>query len=258
MSEEVITSLETGVFHIAIHRPERRNALNAAVFQGLRGALCTAAADPAIRVVTLTGAGNQVFCAGVDLKSALGTPESGNAFQPADYRNLLQDILDCPIPTVALARGHVIAGGMGILLACDLALACDDVHFSTPEIHVGMYPMMVLSLLYRHVGRKRAAEVLLLGERFSASNALDFGIINRAFPRERFEPEAIKIVRNLAEKSSAILRLGKEAAAQVAGRGLHEDLEYLESALSRVMACADSKEGLRAFLEKRKPEWGHE
>ena len=255
MTDEVLSLLEAGVLHITIQRPDQRNALNAEVFRGLRGALHVAAADPAVRVITLSGAGDRVFCAGADLKSALNAPEGGTAFRPADYRALIQDILDCPKPTVALARGHVMAGGIGILLACDLALACDDIHFSTPEIHVGMYPMMVLSLLYRHVGRKRAAEMILLGERIPASTALDFGIINRAVPRDRFESEAGRIVRDLAGKSSAILRLGKEAVARVAGRGLQEDLEYLESALARVMACADSREGLKAFLEKRKPRW---
>ena len=258
MPDEVLLLLQAGVLDITINRPDRANALDAGVLRGLREALHAAAGDPAVRVVTLSGVGDRVFCAGADLKSALGSREGGLAFQPADYRALIQEILDCPKPTVALARGHVMAGGIGILLACDLALACDDIHFSTPEIHVGMYPMMVLSLLYRHVGRKRAAEMLLLGDRIPASTARDFGIINRAVPRDRFEAEAGRTVRGLAEKSSAILRLGKEAAARVAGRGLQEDLEYLESALSRVMACSDSKEGLTAFLEKRKPHWKDE
>jgi enoyl-CoA hydratase/carnithine racemase len=144
---------------------------------------------------------------------------------------------------------------MGILLACDLALACEDVHFSTPEINVGMFPMMVLALLIRHAGRKRATEMLFLGEQIRADLALEYGIVNQVFPRDRFGSCSSEYLRKLAEKSSSILKLGKEAIAQVRDATLPGELEYLESALARVMSSEDSREGIRAFLEKRKPEW---
>jgi enoyl-CoA hydratase/carnithine racemase len=211
-----------------------------------------------IRVITLTGAGKKVFCAGADLKSTLSDPAAEEAFDPGDYRKLLVNILQCPKPTVALARGHVMAGGLGIFLACDLSLACDDIHFSTPEIHVGMFPMMVLALLFRHVGRKKAAEMLFLGERISAPAAMEFGIVNHTYPRAQFDREAGRFCRKLAEKSARVLRLGKEAMGLVGDRAVAEDLDYLESALARVMVCADSGEGVRAFLEKRRPEWQDE
>lgn len=258
MADEVHTSVDSGILALTINRPGQRNALNHAVFQGLCEALRNAAENRAVRVVTLTGAGDKVFCAGVDLKSAIGEEAGGAAFSPSDYQKLLLEILHCPKPTVALARGHVAAGGLGILLACDLALACDDVHFSTPEILVGMFPMMLLALLYRHVGRKKATEMLFLGERMPAAAAMESGIVNHVYPRDRFETEASRFVRNLSEKSSSILRLGKEAILHVEGRALREDLAYLESALARVMSCADSKEGMRAFTEKRKPQWKDE
>jgi enoyl-CoA hydratase/carnithine racemase len=249
---EVLTSLQQGVARIVINRPHQRNALNSAVLLGLRRALRDASDRSDVRVITLTGEGDQVFCAGADLKASLA---EGDHFVPSDFRQLLLDIHRCPKPTVALARGHVMAGGLGLFLACDLSLACDDVHFSTPEIHVGMFPMMVLALLYRVAGRRKATEMIFLGERMSAAVARDCGIVNQVFPRETFDSAADAFVRRLAEKSGAILRLGKEAIGAVEDLPLPGALEYLESALARLMKTDDSREGIRAFLEKRKPRW---
>lgn len=148
-----------------------------------------------------------------------------------------------------------MAGGLGIFLACDLALACDDIQLSTPEIHVGMFPMMVLALLARHVGPKKAAELAFVGESIAASSALAYGMLNRIYPRVEFDDAAEEFVAKVAAKSAAILRLGKEAMQRVADQPLPEALEYLQTALARVMATEDSKEGLRAFLEKRPPRW---
>jgi enoyl-CoA hydratase len=258
MTDEVRSFLKSGILTLTIHRPDQRNALNQAVLSGLMQALREAAGNREVRVVTLTGAGDKVFCAGADLKSSLLEATGVDAFRKSDYRELLMEILQCPKPTVALARGHVMAGGLGLLLACDLALACDDIHFSTPEIQVGMFPMMVLALLYRHVGRKKAAEMLFLGERIPATDAVEFGLVNHVYARAQFDGETGRFVRLLAEKSASILRLGKQAIRQVEDRTLREDLEHLETALGKVMTCADSKEGMRAFAEKRKPQWRDE
>ncbi len=255
MTAEVISTLESGILSVTVNRPERRNALNATVLKELGNVLRRTATDRAVRVVTFTGAGDKVFCAGADLKSTLAGETDPEAFTAADYHSLLLQILNCTKPTVALARGHVLAGGLGILAACDFALACDDVHFSTPEILVGMFPMMVMALLCRQVGRRRAVEMAFLGERIPAATAMEYGIVNHVYARGQFEAEAGLFVRKLTEKSAAILRLGKQALLEIEGRSLERDLEYLQSALTKVMACADNKEGMRAFLEKRKPQW---
>jgi len=251
---DVLYSVEDGVASITINRPEQRNALNPAVLRGIREGLRNAVETRAARVITITGSGDKVFCAGADLKAALSNAE-GQGFGRGDFRQLLLEIYRCPKPTVALARGHVMAGGMGIVLACDLGLACDDIHFSTPEIHVGMFPMMVLALLYRHLGRKKATEMLFLGERIPAPEAMQLGIVNHVFPRKEFEEGAAAFVAKISEKSNAILRLGKEAITTIEDGGLGKSLEQLETALARVMATEDSKEGMRAFVEKRKPRW---
>ena len=256
MPDDVQAILESGVLAITIHRPGSGNALNQAVLGGLQESFRRAGEDRAVRVVTITGAGDRVFCAGADLKAALGSASA--PFRPGDYRELLWEILQCPKPTVALARGHVMAGGLGLLLACDLGFACDDIWVSTPEINVGMFPMMVLALLCRHVGRKRAAEMAMLGERIPARVAREYAILNQTFPRAEFESETARRIRSLADKSSRILRLGKEAFQRIEGRSLREDLEFLEQALEAVMSSADSAEGIRAFVEKRTPKWRDE
>ncbi|HYK91780.1 MAG TPA: enoyl-CoA hydratase-related protein [Acidobacteriota bacterium] len=249
---DVLCSIENGIARISINRPEQRNALNPAVLRGLRAALESICSNRTVGVITVTGEGDKVFCAGADLKAALAERPEGEAFDRSEYRDLLTDLLKCPKPTVALARGHVLAGGLGILLACDLSLACDDVFFSTPEIQVGMFPMMVLALLYRHVGRKRATEMLFLGERVPAAAALEYGIVNHIFPRAQFDVCASEYLQRIAAKSRQILKLGKEAIARIEDWSLAQELEYLEDALSGVMSTEDSREGIRAFLEKRK------
>ena len=253
---EVLYSSGGGVGALVINRPDRRNALDSAVLALLRARLREAVDDPGVRVITLTGTGDRVFCAGADLKaSAPRVDEPGRHFGRGDFHQLLLELYGCPKPTVALARGHVLAGGMGLVLACDLALACDDVHFSTPEVHVGMFPMMVMALLFRCVGRRTGIELLLLGERLSAREARDCGIVNRIFPRTSFEAAVAEYVAQLAAKSGEILRRGKAAMRAVEGLTLAEQLDHLEDALARLMATDDSREGIRAFVEKRAPLW---
>ncbi len=252
---EVLFTIQDGIGLITINRPGQRNALNPAVLDGMRSAVQSAGQDCTVRLLALTGAGDRIFCAGADLKAAGGGEPGGEGFGRSDYRRLLTDLLKCPKPTVALARGHVMAGGLGLLLACDLALACDDIHFSTPEIEVGMFPMMVLALLFRHVGRKRAVEMLFLGERIPAPVARDCGIVNGIFPRHQFDASSSEYLRKLAGKSPDILKLGKEAISRTQDNALIEELEYLDSFLERVMSSEDSREGIRAFLEKRRPKW---
>jgi enoyl-CoA hydratase/carnithine racemase len=253
---DVLRTTEDGIARLVINRPERRNALSRATIEELRHALKACAADPEARVVAITGAGEKAFCAGIDLKDAL-RPGGGGGFPSAQFRQLLLDIRTCPVPTVALARGHVMAGGLGVLLACDLAFACSDIHVSAPEVQVGVFPMMVMALLHRHVGRKRAAGMLLLGDRIPAQAARDYGILNDVFDRAGFEQGAGRYLQRIAASSSAILRQGKEAILHIEDRLLAEELEYLQGMLDRVMETEDSREGMRAFVEKRAPRWKH-
>ena len=252
--DEVLYSVEAGAGRITINRPQKSNALNPAVLGQMRRILDSASGDRNVRLITITGAGGRVFCAGVDLKFSLAT-ESGEWAGRSDFRQLLLDIVRFPKPTVTLVKGHVMGGGLGIVLASDLCLACDDIHFSAPEIQVGMFPMMVMGLLYRNIGRKKATEMMLLGDRITALQAREFGIINHVFSRDQFEAAAAGFVQNLASKSATILKMGKRAISRLLDKKLPEEERFLESALAEVMATADSKEGIRAFVEKRQPNW---
>jgi enoyl-CoA hydratase len=269
---ELLIEIENGVASLTLNRPEQRNALSPTLLHALREAFRELQSNPKARVITLTGSGDQVFCAGADLKAARaansaaeaspGKHESGptrssgeKSSSRSDFKNLLLEIQNCTKPTVALARGHVMAGGLGLFLACDLALACDDIHFSTPEINVGMFPMMVLGLLLPIVGRKRAIEMAFLGEKVSAKDALSYRMLNHVYSREEFESASREFVQELASKSSAILRIGKNAIHSIENLALKDSLTALESALEQVMKSEDSKEGIRAFIEKRKPQW---
>jgi enoyl-CoA hydratase len=250
--DEVLFSVDASEGRILINRPEKSNALNPEVLDQLRQAIRKAEQNPEVQVLTISGAGEKVFCAGADLKTAVSVESSGQGFGRSNYRQMLLDIVHCPKPTIALARGHVIGGGLGIVLACDLCIACDDVQFSTPEILVGMFPMMVLGLLYRNVGRKKATELMFLGERISALQAQQFGIINRACPRDFFPAESADLVRKLAGRSPTILTMGKKAISHMLDRNLPREEEFLESALAEVLNTVDSKKGIRAFVEKKK------
>ncbi len=252
--DEVLYSVEAGAGRIIINRPQKSNALNPAVLGQMRRILDSASGDRNVRLITITGAGGRVFCAGVDLKFYLAT-ESGEWAGRSDFRQLLLDIVRFPKPTVTLVKGHVMGGGLGIVLASDLCLACDDIHFSAPEIQVGMFPMMVMGLLYRNIGRKKAPEMMLLGDRITALQAQEFGIINHVFNRDQFEAAAAGFVQNLASKSATILKMGKRAISRLLDKKLPEEERFLESALAEVMATTDSKEGIRAFVEKRPPNW---
>jgi enoyl-CoA hydratase len=256
--EEVLFSIDSGVARITINRPAKSNALSPEVMKELRRILNTAGPDSDVRVITITGAGDRTFCAGLDLKASPSADSEQQSPARSEFRQLLLEIVQCPKPVVTLVRGHVMGGGFGIVLAGDLSLACNDVHFSTPEIHVGMFPMMVFGLLHRNVGRKKAIEMMMLGERITAAQAQEFGIINHAYSREVFDAAAGEFLRKIAAKSSVILQMGKEVITGILDKDLGSEEKLLESALAEVMSTEDSKEGIRAFLEKRPPRWNRE
>src|SRR6185369_1579446 len=179
----VRSQVEAGQALLTIDRPAARNALSPEVVQALRAALARAGSDPAVRVVVLTGAGDRVFSAGGDLGAL---PEGGYLAGHAlrrEYGALLEALAGSPLPTIARVNGHALGGGLGLVLACDLAVAVDSAELGTPEIDVGLFPMMVLAWLQRHLGRKRALELVLTGDRLKAEEALRWGLLNRVVPR---------------------------------------------------------------------------
>jgi enoyl-CoA hydratase/carnithine racemase len=256
-TKTLLYAVEGGTATVTLNRPERRNALTEAMLVELRAALETARADDAVRVVVLTGAGDRAFCAGADL-----APPGGGGFLEGHqrrgiYAEVLRGLTALGKPTVARLNGHALAGGLGLVLACDLAVAAEDVELGTPEVHRGLMPYMVMAFLARHVGPKRALEIVLLGERLSAAQARDLGLVNRVVPRAELDTAVADLCARLQGKSAAVLRLGKEAFYRIADMSLDDALDFLRSQLTVNVLCEDAMEGVAAFLEKREPRWKH-
>jgi enoyl-CoA hydratase/carnithine racemase len=159
-------------------------------------------------------------------------------------------------PTICAANGHTLAGGLGLALACDLIVARETATFGTPEINVGVFPFMLMALLYRNLPRKQVDELMLLGDRISAREAKALGFVNRVVPEgEDFDAAVDEWAQRLAAKSPLLMRLGKDAMRRQRDMPLDDALEFLQAQLSLVFATSDAKEGLQAFLEKRDPVW---
>jgi enoyl-CoA hydratase/carnithine racemase len=240
---------------LTIDREAMRNALSPAVVSGLLAGLERAEADPAVRVLVLTGAGQKVFCAGGDLGGLSGDGFLAGHESRRAYGQLLLRLQGCRKPTVARVNGHALAGGFGLMLACDFAVSVDTAGFGTPEIDRGLFPMMVMALLQRQLGRRRSLELVMLGQRMTAARALEWGLINTLAPAAEFEAAVTTLVEALAAKSQAILALGKRAYLSAEDLPLAQALELLSANLSLNVLAEDAAEGVTAFLEKRPPKW---
>ena len=251
----VRSQVEDGQALLTLDRPAARNALSPEMVQALRAALARAESDPAVRVVVLTGAGDRVFSAGGDLGSM---PEGGYLAGHAlrrEYGALLEALAGSPLPTVARVNGHALGGGLGLVLACDLAVAVDSAELGTPEIDVGLFPMMVLAWLQRHVGRKRALELLLTGDRLKADEALRWGLLNRVVSRAELDATTRALAARVAGKSRAILALGKSSFRTAEDLALPQAMDFLAGQLTLNLGTEDAAEGISAFLERRPPSW---
>jgi len=248
-------SLEDGQALLTIDRPEARNALSAEVVAALCQALERAEADAAVRVVVLTGAGTRVFSAGADLQGMAQDGLLGGHEARRRYGLLLEQLAGFPKPTVARLNGHALGGGLGLVCACDLAVAAEHAELGTPEVDVGLFPMMVLAWLQRHLGRKRALEMVLTGVRLKAEEALAWGLLNRVVPLDALDAATRALVRQLSGKSQAVLALGKRAFRRAEGLPLEAATELLAAELSLNLSTEDAAEGVQAFLAKRPPTW---
>lgn len=241
---------------LTLARPRARNALSPQLLQGLLEALDRAEADAAVRVIVLTGEGERAFCAGGDLGSlgAEGGFLAGHDGRRA-YAALLQRLQGVRKPTLARVNGHALAGGLGLVLACDLAVAADHAQLGTPEVDVGLFPMMLMALLQRHLGRKRALELVLTGDRLEAREALALGLLNRVVPAAELDATVAALADKLAGKSQAVLALGRRAFFTAEDMPLPLAFEHLAGQLSLNVLAEDAAEGVTAFLEKRPPKW---
>ncbi len=240
---------------VTINRPEARNALNDQVLSGLIQAFSNAEVDPGVSVIVLTGAGEKAFCAGGDLGKFMDDSQGQDTGQKGLFVQLFTAMYEMSKPIVARVNGPCLAGGFGLALACDMIVASDRSVFGTPEIKVGLWPMMISAILYRDMSRKRANELMYTGRTLRASEALDWGIINAAVPVEELEQKLRDVTQQLGASSPLILGMGRRALATSMDMPYLEALRYLQDQLGLVLATEDASEGIKAFFEKRKPQF---
>ena len=255
-AEPVLYDVEGGVATITLNDPDTRNALSAELLGGLIEAFARASASEEVRCAVLRSSHERTFSSGANLTAfAADTPLIDRHFASERFVSLFRLMCGLSKPTICAARGHVLAGALGIALACDLVVASDDATFGTPEINIGAFPFMIMALIYRNVPRKKANEMLLLGERLSAQEALAAGLVNRVVAREELDGAVAEWAERLAAKSPVIMRLGKEAMRRQLDMQLADALDYLRAQLTLAMSTEDIVEGVSAFFEKREPQW---
>jgi enoyl-CoA hydratase/carnithine racemase len=247
---------DKGVATIALNQPDTRNALSDELLSELTQAFESARDDDAVHCVVLTSTHERVFSAGANLAGfAAEVPLVHKHFATERFPRLFRLIGELGKPTLCAANGHVLAGALGIALACDLIIAKDGVRFGTPEINVGLFPFMIMALIYRNVPRKKTNELLLLGEQISAQEAARIGIVNRVVASEEFDDAVADWAEKLAAKSPVMMRLGKDAMFRQLDMPFLEALDFLRSQLTIAFSTEDIQEGVKAFFEKREPEW---
>ncbi len=252
-ADELLVERQGHVLRCTINREDRRNALSAGVARGLVKAFKDADLDPTIRVIVVTGAGAKIFCAGGDLAADF----SGDGVEGGvrGFADLITAMDGLGTPLVARVNGHCMGGGLGLMLGCDLAVACDDVEFATPEVKIGLFPMMIAPLVIRHAGYKRGLEMIFTGKRIDAESAESMGLINRAVPRVGLDAAVDQTVAAILENGPAAISLGRRALAHVRNLPVQDATEYLGRQLLEVIRTEDASEGIQAFFQKRKPEW---
>jgi enoyl-CoA hydratase len=247
---------ENGVATISLNQPDTRNALSDALLRDLYDALIAARDDEAVRCVVLTSTHDKVFSSGGNLAGfAADVPLVHKHFGTELFPGVFKLLGELGKPSICAANGHVLAGALGLALACDLIVAKQGARFGTPEINVGVFPFMIMALIYRNVGRKKTNELLLLGEQISAEEAERIGIVNRVLPADEFEAGVEEWASKLAAKSPVLMKLGKDAMFRQQDMAFADALDFLRSQLTIAFSTEDIQEGVKAFFEKRDPEW---
>jgi enoyl-CoA hydratase len=245
-----------GVATVALNQPDKRNALSNELLSDLIEAFEAARDDERVRCVVLSSTHDKVFSAGGSLDQfAADVPVVHKHFGTERFPRLFRTIMQLGKPTICAANGHVLAGALGLALSCDLIVARQGATFGTPEINVGAFPFMIMALIYRNVPRKKTNELLLLGERISAEEALAAGIVNKVVPPEEFEAAVDEWAVQLAAKSPVLMKLGKDAIYRQLDMPFEDALDYLRAQLSIAFTTEDIQEGVKAFFEKREPHW---
>ncbi len=256
MTEQPWVLLERrgAAYWITLNRPDKRNALNQAVIDGIRAGYANAHADPQVRAIVLTGSGEKAFCAGADLQ-----PGAGFAFDYAQpttaYADLLRLAANSTLPSIARVNGVCMAGGMGLLCMADMAVTADHVRFGLPEVKVGVFPMQVLSLMQRLVPPRVLREWCITGEPFNAEVAREHGLVNYVVPAATLDAKVDWLLARVMDKSPTAIRRGKAAMRAIEAMSFEQAIAYTETQIGTLSLTEDAREGMAAFNEKRPPRW---
>jgi 3-hydroxypropionyl-coenzyme A dehydratase len=254
--EKVLYEVADGVATVTLNDPEKRNMLSGQMLTELVVAMKTVRDSDEVRAVVLTGAGEKVFCAGADLGGfGADAPLVEKHYASDLFLEFFRLMPRLGKPSLCALNGHVLAGGMGLALSCDLLIAKEGATFSTPEINVGAFPYMIMAIIYRNVPRKKVNEMMLLGERMSGEDAVRFGLANKVVPADEFDDAVGEWAAKLASKSPLLMRIGHDAMYRQQDMAIDEALEFLRSQLSLTFSTEDIQEGVQAFFEKREPKW---
>ena len=240
---------------ITIDEPERRNPLTNAAMADMAAAIHEACADDAVRVIVITGAGDEVFSAGGDLSGGFVDAPRADHSDRGALADLLRAMRRCAKPVVARVNGHAYGGGLGLVAGSDLAICADHARLGTPEITVGLWPMMITAVLKPLVPRRALLEMMLTGRRFDAAEAQRLGLVNRVVAAAELDAAVDELVQQLAANSPAVMAVGKRAFYAVEDMDLDTAPDYLHHGLTAVATTEDAAEGIAAFLAKRPPEW---
>lgn len=254
--DNVVVELAGHVATVTLNKPEQRNPLSGGMLADLLSAFGWCRAETEVRVVVLTGAGDRAFCAGADLGSfEADVSELERHHGRHRFVELFEAMQELGKPIVGRINGHALAGGFGLACCCDLLVAVEDATFGTPEINVGVWPMMIQAVLARNLPRKVLLEMILLGDRWTAPQLKEAGLVNRVVPRDGLDAAVAELTTKLAKKSPAIMKLGRDSFYRQQDMAFRDALEYLQAQLSLVTLSEDAKEGVLAFFEKREPEF---
>ncbi len=240
---------------LTIDRPERRNAISAGVVEGLRAGIAQAHADPQVRAIVITGAGDKAFCAGADLAKGSGSFQYDPSRPHLDYADLLRFAWTSTVPMIARINGHCLAGGMGLFAMCDMAVAAEHANFGLPEVKIGVFPAQVLSVLQHLAGPRHIAEMCITGEPIDARRAEQIGLVNYVVPAAQLDEKVDWLVSRVIDKSPTAIRRGKAMLRAAADMTFEQSISYLESQIMTLALTEDAREGRASFVEKRAPNW---
>ncbi len=259
MSEVVLSEIGDGIATLTINRPDQRNALTGDVLRGLTSAFHGFRHDESVRAVVLTGSGDRAFCAGADLAEMVAPATEVERHQARGlFVETFMAAAHLGKPLIGAVNGHALGGGFGLALCCDLLVAADNATFGTPEITVGLWPMVIMPVITRNLGRKRAMELMMTGRRISAATAEQWGFVNTVVAQDQVLSVALRWASDIGRWSPLVISMGRDAFYGTADLGLEDALRFLHGQFTILSLSADSREGVSAFVEKRQPKFaGH-